>query len=207
MGLLNAIPLHFAMVNNDGSNVRVLKKDPLAVYAFYQMLNIHATIASGKRVRDLPEDWFTLPANAERKNLLISTIDVFAISRLMDQHAFDLARERISALFQSTAVIAGIHRSMLRCDLAFCAMMRDDLMTAHLELDDAQRKFMRAMRNSPAILRTQYAEALLKNHDEKAAGAILAQFERVAKRYPHPSDIDSERELMQAATDKYEENN
>lgn len=140
MGLLNAIPLRFAMVDNDGSNVRVLKKDPLAVYAFYQMLNIHATIASDKRVRDLPEDWFTLPANAERKNLLVSTIDVFAISRLMDQHAFDLARERISALFQSTAVIAGIHRSMLRCDLAFCAMMQDDFMTAHLELDGAQRK-------------------------------------------------------------------
>ena len=206
-GALNAIPLRFAMVDNDGSNVRMLKKDPKAVYAFYQILNINAKAASGQRLRDLPEEWFAIPASVDRKNPLIMTIEVFAINRLMDQHLLEQAGERISALFGSDASIPGIYNGLLKCDLAYCAMMRDDFMAAQVQLDDQQRKFMRAMRNFPSILRTQYAEALLKNHDEKTANAILAQFERIAKRYPHPSDIESERELLQAAMDKYEDNN
>lgn len=202
-GLFNAIPMRFAMVDNDGSNVRMLKKDPQAVHAFYQMLHVHAKIASGSRLRDLPEEWFTLPLTADQANPLVMTIEVFAVNRLMDQQAFEEASARIHALLHSGASIAGIHRGLLRCDSAYCALMRGDVTAAHLELDPAQRKFMHTLRSSLSVLRTQYAEALLRNRDEKTAETLRTQFERIAKHYPYPSDTESERELMRAAEEKY----
>ena len=202
IGLMNGIPMRFSMMDNDGGNVRTLRKSPLAVFAFYRMLEIHGQVAIGKRLRDLPEDWFVLPASAEMKNSLITTIEVYAINRLLDEQKIAQTAARIQELLGSDAAVNGIHRNMLRCDLAYCAMMQNDFVTAHDVLDDPLRKFMKSMKAVPSILRTQYAEALLRDHDPAAAGKILARFERIAKKYPYPSDIESENELMRAAQAK-----
>ena len=202
IGLMNAIPLRMALLDNDGSNLLWLRKDPQAVFAFYRMLEIHGQIAAGKRLRDLPEDWFLLPATADLKNPLISTIQVYAINRLLDEQKVAQTAERIRALIGSSAAVNGIHRNLLRCDLAYCAMMQDDFVTAHETLDDPLRKFMQSMKTFPSILRTQYTEALLRDHDESKAAEIHARFDRIAKKYPYPSDIESENDLMRAAQAK-----
>lgn len=201
-GLLNAIPMRLALVDNDGSNVRMLKKNPHAEYAFYQMLHIHAQSAAGQRLRDMPQEWFTPPAALDLSNPICMSIEVFAISRMMDQQVFEQASERIITLFQSGAAIAGLHKSLLRCELAFCQMMRGDFAEAGVTLDEDLRKFMHSMRNYPSVLRTQYAQALMMEHDLTKADQLLAQFERIAKRYPYQSDIQSERALIEAASSK-----
>ena len=48
--------------------------------------------------------------------------------------------------------------------------------------------------------------ALLLNRDPAKADAILAKFDRMAKKYPYESDIASERELIQAAQEKHAQN-
>ncbi len=202
IGLMNAIPMHMSLMDNDGGNVRTLRKSPQAVFAFYRMLEIHGQVAIGKRLRDLPEDWFVLPASVDLKNTLITTIEVYAINRLLDEQKISQAAERIRALLGSDAAVNGIHRNLLRCDLAYCAMMQDDFVTAHEELDDPLRKFMQSMKTFPSVLRTQYAETLLRDHDTVKAAEILARFDRIAKKYPYPSDIESERDLIHAAQEK-----
>ena len=66
-------------------------------------------------------------------------------------------------------------------------------------LDKSQKKFMKAMKNFPSILRTEYAYALLAEKDEIKADEIKSKFEKIAMSYPHPSEINSERELMDYA--------
>jgi hypothetical protein len=58
-------------------------------------------------------------------------------------------------------------------------------------------KFMKQMRKFPSVIRTEYAYALLYEKDASKAERIEAQFAKCAKHHPYPSDIESERELLQ----------
>lgn len=71
--------------------------------------------------------------------------------------------------------------------------MLDDMFTK------TQKKFMKSMKNFPSVLRTEYAYALLCENDTAKAEHIKAKFEKCAKTYPYPNDIQSERELMEMA--------
>ena len=206
LGFMNAIPLRVGLIDNDGSNIRLLQKDPQAANAFYWMLDIHGQLAGGLRLRDMPKDWFVTPDGADTNNPITSTIEVYAINRLMDCEAFPAAAARIRALFASQAAINGIHRNLLRCDLAYCCMLLDEADAAKQELDEPLRKFMQSMKRFPSVLRTQYAEALLLERDPAKADAILANFDRMAKKYPYASDIASERDLIQIAQEKHAQN-
>jgi len=206
VGLMNAIPLHLALLDNDGSTVRLLKKDPQAVLAFSQMMRIHGQIASGLRLKEMPEDWFQTPVSANTANTLIATIEVYRCNRLLDEQQFSQAAESIRALFASGAAIAGIHRGLLVCDLAYCALLSDHPDEATALLDEQQLKFMKSMQRFPSVLRTQYALAILHEQDAALAAKIQTTFDRMAKRYPYASDITSEQELVCAALKKSSEN-
>ena len=80
--------------------------------------------------------------------------------------------------------------------------MQDDPSEATRLLDEQQLRFMQSMKRFPGVLRTQYALALLRDHDEAAAADIQTKFDRIADRYPYQSDIASERALMNAAQKK-----
>ena len=56
-------------------------------------------------------------------------------------------------------------------------------------------QFRKAMRNFPAVLRTEYAAALHLG-DTARAEQLCACFEAQAKRYPYPGEIEGERELI-----------
>ena len=202
VGLMNAIPLHLAMVDNDGFTVRLMRKDPQAVAAFHRMMQIHSQIAAGFRLKDMPEEWFLTPALADTSNSIIATIEVYQCNRLLDEENYEKTGDSIRALLASGAAITGIHRSLLLCDLAYCALMQDDPNEATRLLDEQQLRFMQSMKRFPGVLRTQYALALLRDHDEAAAADIQTKFDRIADRYPYQSDIASERALMNAAQKK-----
>ena len=65
-----------------------------------------------------------------------------------------------------------------------------------------QQKFMKAMRTFPSVIRTEYAYARLVEKDQGKAGKAMEAFEKVAKTYPYPNDMNSERELIQIAEEK-----
>jgi hypothetical protein len=50
-----------------------------------------------------------------------------------------------------------------------------------------------------SVMRTQYVYALLVDRDQKQAEQLRRGFERRARSYPYPSDVESERELMDIA--------
>ena len=55
------------------------------------------------------------------------------------------------------------------------------------------------MENLLSVLRTSYSYALLCEHDVKKAEQLTMQFEKRAKTYPYPNEVQSERELMKIA--------
>ena len=58
------------------------------------------------------------------------------------------------------------------------------------------KKFLKAMKKNPSILRLQYTYHLLAEHEEAKAKEDLEMFEKVALTYPNDCEIEGERELI-----------
>ena len=198
--LLNGIPLRLSMVPNDGANVVALKKDPLAAKAFCIQLQISALGYEGKRIKDMPAEWFDDPDTEMLKNRMLADRAVLICNRLMDEHRFAEAEEKMKALLASDANVIGIHRKLLICDLVYCELIgacRDEVLVDYLTPE--QFSFMKSMKEFPTVIRTEYAYALLREREAARVRHLRECFERVARSYPSQGDIQSERELIEYA--------
>lgn len=205
--LTNGLPLTVGGVNNDGKNLRAAGESPDALRAFWVILKIGEAQADDLRVKDMPAAWFAVPADSgQLRNPLITSVAVLACNRLLDEGRAPEAAGAIRDLLERETGMLGLHRSLLKVDLAYCELMGENR-AAEVEraLDAEARKLMKAMSRFPAVMRTRYAQALLADRDEEAARRIREEFDRAAARYPYPSEIEGERELMDAADARFRE--
>lgn len=201
--LLNGVPLHMGQIDNDGQNALSLGNDPEALRAFWVQMKINEQTASGVRHKDMPEDWFTLPSQAGMQNGITSALAVFCCNRRIDEHRFPEADALITELLQGNNAVLGLYRNLLTCERIYCQLIgenRPEILQGLLTKE--QEKFMKSMKNFPSVLRTQYAYALLAEHDGKKAEKYKALFEKTARRHPYQADIESERELIKIAENR-----
>lgn len=202
--LLNGIPMRTDAINNDGYNAFSLRRDKDAVRAFWIQLTVNAEGAKGIRLKDMPEEWFAVPSDDLMKNSMIASVGVFACNRTMDMHKFEEARTQIEHLLEIESGIVGLHRNLLLCDLIYIELITenrkeviDSLMTKEL------KQFMASMKKFPSVIRTEYVLNLLSERNMKKAEELKSKYEKYAKSYPYQSDIESERELLCIAENKY----
>lgn len=200
---MNGIPMKIQGFPNDGHNAMSLGKSPEALKAFWIQMKMNEQIASGKRMRDLPEEWFKLPSEEGMKNSFIASTAVFASSRLMDCGRYGEAQELMERLVTEENGILGIHRQSLKAEIMYCEMIGENR-TEKLEefYDDELKKFFKAMKKNPSKFRVEYLYAKYIEKDEKKAQIAMKMFEKIAKTYPYPNDIVSERELIAYAEEK-----
>jgi len=194
----NGIPMQVGPVSNDGHNALSLGKNPTAMRAFWLQLKINEQVAKGKRLKELPASWFAVPADEDMDNGLVAAFAVFHANWLMDQLRLEEASAYMEQLLRKKTGIIGLHRSLLINDRIYCELVvRQNVEEATRLHDKEHLKFVKQMKKHPSIIRSEYAYALLAEKDEGKAEKLLAQFEKVAKTYPHPQDIESERELIE----------
>ncbi len=204
--LTNGIPMKMQGMPNDGHNAMSLGKNPEALKAFWLQMKINEQIALGKRLRDLPEEWFALPDKEGMQNSLIATIAVFACNRLVDEGNYAEAAELMERLVKEKSGMIGIHKHMLNMDRIYCELVGENRPEKLEELyDDELKKIMKAMKKSPSTHRTQYLYTKYVEKDEKKAALAMTMFEKTAKTYPYPHEIEGERELINYAESKLEE--
>ena len=198
--LMNGIPLRLGTVDNDGYNALSMGKNPEALRAFYLQMKINEQLTKGIRLKDMPDEWFIIPSQEAMKNSMVASLGVFACNRLMDSMEFSQADETMKRLMKMDIGIIGLHRSLMMVDRIYCELINQNRSEVlDNMLDKPLKQIMKAMKNFPSILRTQYAYALLAEKDEKKAENLKSKFEKIAMSYPHPCEIISERELMDYA--------
>ncbi|MBR4085354.1 MAG: hypothetical protein IKK33_13860 [Lachnospiraceae bacterium] len=204
--LLNGIPIRD--ISNDGYNALNLGKDKEALRAFWIQLKTNQQYSLGKHLKDLPEEWFTLPPEDKLDNSIIATIAVFRCNYLMDQGKYEEADSLMEDLLQKKTGMVGIHRHLLINDRIFCKIISENSKEQIDELlTKEQMNFMKSMKTNPSILRTGYLYTKYIKKDESLANKAMAAFEKTAARYPYPQDIESEREMIVYATEKKETSN
>ena len=202
IALTNGIPLAPGGMPNDGMNAYYLAGNDTSARSFCNQLRMNAELARGKRVSDMPAEWFTVPEDADMQNVHNASIAVFAISRTMESMDFAAAEKEIKTLLDSDYRIASVHRNLLACDLVYCRLVLDGLkaeISSLLTID--QQKFMQSMKNFPSVLRTEYAIAVIRDKNNKKAEKIKQNFEKIAKTYPYPQDAETEKSFMKYAAE------
>ena len=205
VAILNGVPLRMGEVDNDGYNALSLSKNEKALEVFWVQMKMVELQSVGIRIKDMPAEWFIVPSDEDMKNSVIAARGVFACNRLMDEERFEDADALMAHLLEIDSGIMGVHRNLLLCDRIFVELISQNRREVIEQmLSKELTKFMKAMKNFPSVLRTEYSLALLCEKDPQKADKIKAQFDKTAKKYPYPQDIASERDLMQLAQDKYQ---
>lgn len=197
--LINGVPLHMEMTDNDGMNALETIRETEAMHSFWVQLKVVEQSANGVRLKDMPDEWFVLPDGAAMKNGMTSVKGVLVCNRLMDAMELERARETIRHILETDSGIIELHRRLLLCDFIFieiingvCKKDVDKL------LDKKQKKFIKRMKNNPSVMRTLYFYFLMCEKDSKKAEKIKKRFDMVCKIYPYNSELESEKKLMSA---------
>ena len=195
--LTNGIPMRVQGVANDGANARDLGKDLAALRAFWVQLSVNAQQAEGVALRDMPEEWFALPAEG-LDNIMVATLAVLHANRLMDEQRFAETARAIDALEAQQTAILPLHRNLLLCDRLTCALLTGEDAAPLLQRWNSKelRTFRKQMSSFLSVLRTEYGAALLVQKDAAAARKFREQFDRRTKSYPYAAEAESERALL-----------
>ena len=204
IAMMNGIPMRMGTVDNDGYNAFALSKNKEAVEAFWVQLKVAEQSSKGVRLKDMPAEWFAVPTDGAMKNSMVATRCVFTCNRLMDEEKFEEADALMAHLLEIESGIVGLHHDLLMCDRIYVELIGENRSeTIESMITKEQKKFMKAMKRFPSVLRTQYVLALLSEKDAARAEAIKNEFEKVAKTYPYAQDIESEKNLMRIAESKF----
>lgn len=199
-GLMNGIPFPMNLVENDGRNTVTISRSREAREAFYLQLKITEQIAHGLRLKDMPDSWFHDYPEDARDNAMVAAMEVMAANRLLDQQNFPAAEETMRALLKREKGVPEIYRSMMTIDLAYMEAISGRLGESVQAMDTpAVKGIIKAMKDYPSILRTLFALATLRDEDAPKARAIYDRFQKMARHYPHPCEIESEYELIDEA--------
>ncbi|MBQ4426193.1 MAG: M50 family metallopeptidase [Oscillospiraceae bacterium] len=189
MALRNGIPSSLGGVPNDGANGVSMLRDERSIDALWLQLRVNRAQMEGLRLRDMPDEWFTLEGDME--NALFTSCYVFRENRALDMHDFETAEKLCDELLAKK--IIELYRMYLMCDKLFLSALRGEPEEKFLDLN-----YFKAFLKQPVIsaARTNYAVARLVTFDEAEAQRSLEVFEKIAKAYPAAGDIALERELI-----------
>ena len=193
----NGIPMRMGTIDNDGYNAVSASRSKEAAEALWLQLKVVDQSSRGIRLKDMPAEWFAVPTDEAMKNSMVAVRGVFTANRLMDEEKFEEADALMEHLLDIESGIVGLHHDLLVCDRIYIELIRENRREKILEmLTREQQKFMKSMRRSPSVLRTQYAIAAIYEKDMARVESIRGEFEKISKTYPYPQEIKFEISLM-----------
>lgn len=194
LALMNALPMKLSGICNDGYNALTLGKDEEALNSFWKQLKMNQYMSLGHRLKEMPEQWFSLSDGEQGNNVLTASTAVFRANRLLDQQRPEEAELAIDSLLASPGNVLGLYLALLKCDKLYLRAIKGDVQSP----DKATEKFMDKMKSYPSVLRTRYALSLAQGDSQKAE-AYKQRFQALSKDYPYSGELRSEQELMELA--------
>lgn len=198
--LMNGIPL--SSLANDGYNATILRKSKEARMAFRCQLLMNDEMLQGKRLSELPEEWFVLGETCQMDNALTTSTVVLCFSRLMETRQFEEAKQLGQHILDEAEELADVHELMVKAELLFMEILRCEDTAKAKQMYEKDKKSLMVLKNMPSMQRILYAYYLCIEKDVKKAEQAKAQFEKLAKHYPNPTELADERELIKLAEER-----
>ena len=197
LAIINGIPMSSAMVDNDGKNAILLRKNKEARQALWTQLEINHLITTGVPLTEMPSEWFTRPFDEDMDNPLVASIAVFRCNYLLDKNRFAQAKAEMLELIHGDFAVSAINKAMLINDIIYCELIDGcNKETIDTLLTKEQKKMSKALKAFPCILRTEYVYALIYEQDMMKADKLKKSFEKIAKQYPYQVSVEADRNLI-----------
>ncbi|MFV0417581.1 MAG: hypothetical protein ACK5KT_02455 [Dysgonomonas sp.] len=201
ISLLNGIPMR----PNDGYHIRSLSKDKISRRVFYLQLKINGLLSEGVRLKEMPEEWFESPENADMKNSLHLSIILFKSAWYMDQLRFDEARKCLESMEPYQDNLIGLYQKERDCELLFLEIIgecRPDVISKLYTVDLIAyiKQYSKYMFSKKRIL---YTYTIAVENDKVKADTIFNEALRMQDKYPIIGDAESELEIMEYVRKRY----
>lgn len=199
--VLNGVPMDVGEVCNDGKNVLSMSKDPAALRSLWVQLSLNAEQTRGVRLKDMPEEWFTMPTDEQLQNGMTAVLAVLHENRLMDEHRFGEAAELMDELNAKQTAIMTLHKNLFLCDRLYCALVLGEDAEPYLTRwnEKPMQVFRKQMKDYLSMMATEYTVALLAEKDRLKAETVQLKFEKRCETYPYSGEVVSTKELMSIA--------
>ncbi len=179
VALLNGIPLSFNGLSNDGRNILLIWRDKRSRRFFLRMLQLAGGLAQGKRLKDLPREWFEdIPVDTPKDYFLLTNRINYA-ALLEDQGHFDEARQ----VYEEIAAFGKDVPGLIKLETGADHILMELLTTARPDVVDQlydktlQAYIQSSYKYSPVKIATLYAIALLHEGDTNRARQLLHEME------------------------------
>lgn len=142
-------------------------------------MHVTAALDEGKKLADMPEEWFQHYPAEVADDLYVSNCIINGSSWLMRQRRFTEAYDMLRPMFD--LVPSPDTHTIIACALlngAICEALEDLSPMCLSQLEHPSLKYMCPPNWEPRRRTVQYARALLLTHDEAEAAALLPQIEK-----------------------------
>ncbi|MBR4461699.1 MAG: hypothetical protein IKS51_03865 [Erysipelotrichaceae bacterium] len=195
----NGIPFDGTGIANDGMNIREMKRHPVAIDTFYNILDSNELMSKGARARDIPEEAIDLREETLHTGSIGTSNLLWKENKLMDEHRFNEAEAFIKEILSKDYPLLDYHKKMLLLDQKYI----DCLNGCFEDITDKQTlKYLEGARKSAlSVIRYFYVRALYLK-DEKELEKSRQAFITLEKGYPFKGEYQTEKELMEIAEEK-----
>lgn len=203
--ILNGVPMKISGIANDGYNIRLLSNDKISRKAFYLQLKVNGLQSEGVRVKDMPENWFELPDNADMKNNLHLSIILLKSACYMDQLRFEEARQCLESIEPYKNNLIGLYQKERDCELLFLEIIgdcRQDVITS-LYTDDIKTYIGQYSKYMFSKKRLLYTYTIAVEKDKQRADKIFNDAIKMQDKYPLTGEAESELEIMEYVRKRY----
>lgn len=200
--LLNGIPMKISGAGNDGYNLFALRNNTLGKRGLMDSLRANALIQNGVRPKDMPPEWFVVPAQVDYSNPLEVSIPMMAASRLIDEMKFSDALGEFERLYAHKGEIIGLYVNEIACELVFLWLISGDIEGADSLIDEPLRRYIQAYRSVMSSKgRILCAIALIRDKDKATAEAIYRDMESRKNDYLLQGEVRSDLAIMKEMLD------
>lgn len=197
IGLPNLIPLK--SMTTDGTNLLLARRSETARKAFWVTLAANEQLTEGRRLREMPGEWFDVPPLSPQLDPLTLGLHCAALQRLMDEGRLAEAAAGYRAVLEQGGRLIELQKNEIRCELLLLALLTGDDAAARQLNTPALQKYRKATAGYPSRLCLAYAEALLLDGDAAQAGVRRTAFVQKAAAYPLAGETALYADLLDAA--------
>ena len=191
----NGIPQKSGAAANDGYHAKILPTDNTARSVFFNQLRISAAMTEGKRLAEMPKEWFNLPKDAALDPLSAS-LAIMEAEREMDLARLDAAEEILIDLANRGEDLPEPILSGILSELLYLEMVgkhrRDVIETLRFALD----RYFKVMQNSFTYLRIEISYHYLFTGDINQIQRLEKKFEKLKKHFPFTGEVAREELLI-----------
>ncbi|MBO7740300.1 MAG: hypothetical protein J6S34_02145 [Clostridia bacterium] len=191
----NGIPQKSGAAANDGYHAKILPTDSTARSVFFNQLRISAAMTEGKRLAEMPKEWFSLPKDSALDPLSAS-LAIMEAEREMDLARLDAAEEILVDLANRGEDLPEPILSGILSELLYLEMVgkhrRDVIETLRFALD----RYFKVMQNSFTYLRIEISYHYLFTGDINQIQRLEKKFEKLKKHFPFTGEVVREELLI-----------